>query len=110
MISHYIEGVTFGGGGTGLCHYASSEIVALGTCPSYQLTNGYTQHYYNPVVRVHAWILRLTSKRTIRQHIPLCYFQREDMGGDWIMDHSRLKTELSLLGCDPINSKAIQHN
>lgn len=77
---------------------------------SYQLTNSYTQHYYNWVVRAYAWILMLTSRRTIRQHISLCCFQREDMGAIWIMDHFKLKTELSLLGCDPINSKAIQYN
>lgn len=86
-ISHYTYSAVFraGVGAAGLCHYASSEIVALGTCPSYQLTNGYTQHYYRGVVRVHAWILRLTSKGTIRQHIPLCYFPREDLGviGSW---------------------------
>lgn len=31
-------------------------------------------------------------------------------GGDGIMDHFRLKTELRLLGSDPINSRAIQRN
>lgn len=96
-------------GKAALCHYDSSEIVDPGNLHQLSTHKWLCSAFLSLVVREHAWILRLASRRTIQQHMPLCCFQRKDMGA-WDHGLFQLKTELSLPGCDPISYKAIHCN